>query len=91
MIDRHAAGHRKALGFGAAHDLERLPAGNLRGVIARAGQFDEPEIALEHDDFRGRGNAGKPSRVAVSLAFITPPASVGSSACWTTSMSKSLA
>ena len=39
--------------------VERLGAGNLRGVVASAGQCREAKVALEHDDLGFLGTAGK--------------------------------
>ena len=47
MVDRDAAGDGKAAGLGPADDVERLGAGDLRGVVAAAGQRDQADVALE--------------------------------------------
>ena len=49
MIDRGRGGDRQARVLGAAQHLERLRAGDRGGVIAAAGQRDEPHVALQHD------------------------------------------
>ena len=52
MIDRDAAGRGRARLTRPRHRLQRQPVRNERGVIARAGQRDQPEVALEHDRLR---------------------------------------
>ena len=41
-------------------DVERFGAGDLRGVVAPAGQRGEADVALEHDDLGLLRDAGKP-------------------------------
>ena len=58
LID-DAAGDGQAVALGAADDVERRGAGNLRGVVAAAGQRGQADVALDDDDLGLLGNAGK--------------------------------
>ena len=47
VVDRDAAGDGQPGCLGAADDVERLGAGDLRRVVAAAGQRREADVALE--------------------------------------------
>ena len=60
MVDRHATSNWKPAGLGRAHHFNRSGAGNLGGVITGTGQFNQAQIAFQHDHFSHRRNARKP-------------------------------
>ena len=64
VIDRRAAGRRQARFARPRHRLERKTVRDERRVIARAGQRDQTQIALEHDRLRLARHArqAKPAR-----------------------------
>ena len=60
MIDRGGAGHVQPIGLRLGDDLQGQGRGDERGMVARAGQVHEPDVAIEHDGFRLARGAGKP-------------------------------
>ena len=46
--------------LGGADDVERGGAGDLRGVVAPAGEAGEPDVALDHGDLGLARDAGEP-------------------------------
>ena len=69
MRRRDAAGNGQAVALGAADDLDRGLAGNLRDVIAPAGKFEQAQIALDDDGFGDGGDAGK-AEAGCKFAFV---------------------
>ena len=59
MRRRNAAGDFQAAGFGGAHRVNAFGRRNLRDVVAAAGQFDQPQVAVDHRRFRRCRNAGQ--------------------------------
>ncbi len=71
MVDRDAAGDRQArVACARAIAVERERVGDEHGVVARAGQRDEAQVALEHRSSRPR--AGRPAGRAGSRARPRP-------------------
>jgi len=59
MIDRSRRRDPEAALFRAAHYIERIRTGDGGGVVAATGEFDEPDVALEHDGLGGFRHAGE--------------------------------
>ncbi len=80
---RGVAGDLEAVGLGFYDDLHTVGRGDMRGVIAPAGHGGEADVALQHDDLGLARNARQAHARAISPAFITPVARLGSSGCCT--------
>ena len=52
MIDRGGAGDGQAIGLCLCDNVQGERRRDKRGVVARAGQVHEPDVAIEHDRLR---------------------------------------
>ncbi len=68
MMRRDSASHRQAALLRGGDYIERGPRGDLPEMVARAGQFHEPDVAL-HDDRLGGGWRGGQAQPHGELAF----------------------
>ena len=66
---RGIAGHRQPLRLGAPNRLDRGRGRQMGDVIARAGDLDEPKVALDHDDL-GRRRDCRQAQPGGDLAFV---------------------
>ena len=69
VMRRRIAGDVEAVAFRPAYRVNRRRSGQVRRVIAAAGQGQDAQIALQRHDFPNRGNAGQ-AEAAGDLAFV---------------------
>ncbi|MGH6875906.1 MAG: amidohydrolase family protein [Rhizomicrobium sp.] len=69
MMGGHAAGDRQAARFRSGDRFKRRARRNLSEMIARARQFDEPDVAFDDKDFRCGGRCGN-SEPRGEFAFV---------------------